>query len=102
MKLNRRIFLQLIPAAGAAALAPSVFANAGRVNETDPNALALGYKHDSTQVDKKKFPKHTPDQVCGSCGLYQGKVGSAWGACPALGGKEVAAKGWCAAWVKKA
>jgi hypothetical protein len=34
--------------------------------------------------------------------LYQGKPADAWGDCPIFPGKQVAGKGWCSAYVKKA
>ncbi|WP_374350121.1 high-potential iron-sulfur protein [Chitinimonas sp.] len=100
---TRRTFLfRLIPAAGLAVAAGSSFA-AGpeKASETDPTAAALGYKADASKVDKAKFPKYAAGQACSSCTLYQGKAGEAWGPCPALANKLVAAKGWCSAYAKK-
>jgi hypothetical protein len=73
-----------------------------KVDEADPQAVALGYKQDSTKVDAKKYPKHDASQTCATCQLFQGKAGDAAGACPLFAGKQVAAAGWCSAWVKKA
>ena len=99
---TRRIFL--LQAAVAAPLLSAVTARAqgAKVDEKDPQAVSLGYVHDTTKADAKKFPKHTKDQKCSGCALFQGKAGDAWGACPIVGNKLVAAKGWCSAWVKKA
>ena len=72
------------------------------VAETDPQAQALGYKTDTTKADSKKFPKHTSEQKCSNCALYQGKAGSPAGGCGIFAGKQVAANGWCSAWAKKA
>jgi len=99
---SRRTFIKLIPLAGlAAAIAPTVFA-ADAVSESDPQAASLGYKADTNKVDAGKFPKHTKDQKCGGCQLYQGKAGDATGPCPIFAGKVVSANGWCSAYVKKA
>ncbi len=104
MQHKRRTFL--IGAAGAAsALATSRFAFAqggAPLSESDPQAMALGYKIDATKADKAKFPKYAPGQMCSTCQLYQGKPGDAAGPCPLFQNKRVAAKGWCSAWVKKA
>ena len=81
--------------AGAAAPAP-------RVDEKDPQAVSLGYKHDATKVDKAKFPKYAPGQACANCTLFQGKPTDAWAPCPIFANKQVAGKGWCSAYVKKA
>jgi hypothetical protein len=40
--------------------------------------------------------------VCTNCALYQGKPTDPWGGCPLFAGKQVAGKGWCTAWAKKA
>jgi hypothetical protein len=99
---NRRVFMMQV-VAGTSALAAAGAATAqARLEENDPQAVALGYKHDTTKVDRAKFPKHTNDQKCTNCQLYQGKATDAWGGCPLFGAKQVAGPGWCSAWVKKA
>ena len=69
---------------------------------TGPQAVALGYRHDATKVDAKKYPTWSLERACGKCQLFQGQTTDAWGPCAAVGGKLVNAKGWCVAWVKKA
>jgi hypothetical protein len=99
---NRRVFMMQV-VAGTSALAAAGAATAQtRLEENDPQAVALGYKHDTTKVDRAKFPKHTNDQKCTNCQLFQGKATDAWGGCPLFGAKQVAGPGWCSAWVKKA
>jgi len=99
---SRRQFIQIVPVAGAALLAGrEAFAQA-KLEESDPQAKALGYAADATKVDKAKQPKYAAGQSCANCQLYQGKASDAAGGCPLFGGKQVAAKGWCSAWVKKA
>lgn len=71
------------------------------VAETDPQAISLGYKADTIKVDGKKFPKHTAEQKCSNCQLFQGKAPAA-GGCAIFPGKQVAANGWCSAYQKKA
>jgi hypothetical protein len=99
---NRRVFIMQV-VAGTSALAAAGAATAqARLEENDPQAVALGYKHDTTKVDKAKFPKHTNDQKCNNCQLYQGKATDPWGGCPLFGAKQVNGNGWCSAWAKKA
>jgi hypothetical protein len=101
---SRRTFLKSLSGAATVALAGvqiPVRAQAAKLDESDPQAVALGYKHDTTKVDKAKFPKHEAAQKCSNCQLYQGKANDAWGPCPIFGGKQVAANGWCSAYVKK-
>jgi len=87
--------------ASATGLSVGAFAQA-MVDETSPQAVALGYVADATKADVKKFPKYAAGQVCGNCALYQGKATDAAAACPLFAGKQVSVKGWCSAWVKKA
>lgn len=98
---NRRVFLMQVAACGSALAAAGAQAQAARVDEKDPQAAALGYVADTTKADLKKFPKHTKDQKCSNCALFQGKPADAWAGCPLFGTKQVAGTGWCSAWAKK-
>ena len=98
---NRRVFMMQI-AAGSALLATSAAKAQAKLDENDPQATAVGYKHDTTKVDAKKFPKHEKAQKCANCQLFQGKAADAWGGCPLFGAKQVAGNGWCSAYAKKA
>jgi hypothetical protein len=98
---NRRRFMVQIAGAGAVLGATRVHAQT-MLDEKDPQAVALGYVADTARADNKKFPKHSKDQLCSNCSLFQGKATDAAGGCPLFPGKQVAAKGWCSAWVKKA
>jgi hypothetical protein len=98
---NRRVFLMQVAAAGTAMVATGAQAQAAKVDEKDPQAVALGYVADTAKADQKKFPKHSKDQKCNNCALYQGKATDATAGCPLFGVKHVAAAGWCSAWAKK-
>ncbi len=98
---TRRTFLMQVAAAGTALAATRAHAQA-KVDEKDPQAVALGYVADTAKADTKKFPKHTKDQKCNNCALFQGKATDATGGCPLFAGKVVAGAGWCSAWAKKA
>ena len=100
MTNTRRSFLITLAASGAA-LSSTAQAQA-KIDEKDPQAAALGYVADATKTDTKKFPKYAAGQNCTNCALYQGKAADAWGGCPLFGTKQVAGKGWCSAWAKKA
>ena len=100
---SRRTFIQIIPRAGALALAARGALDAdAQVDPKDPQAAALGYVADATKADKAKFPRYAAGQACGSCQLYQGKPTDATAPCALFGGKHVSAKAWCSAYVKKA
>lgn len=100
MHAARRVFvLQAVASvlAGAALAQPA----RPRVDEDDDHAKQLGYRHDTGQVDARRFPKHTKAQRCDNCSFYQGAVGEAWAGCAFFGRKQVAAPGWCLAWQPK-
>ena len=102
MKNSRRTFMMTVAAGGAALALASRAQAAEMLDEKSPQAAALGYVADSTKADTKKYPKHTADQACHNCALFQGKATDAAGGCPLFAGKQVAGKGWCSAWAKKA
>jgi hypothetical protein len=92
MKNSRRQFM-ILSAAGACTLALNGKVQAqAMVAETDPQAKALQYVAASKVAGK----------YCNNCALYQGKADSAAGGCSLFGAKQVAGKGWCSAWAKKA
>lgn len=98
---SRRTFLLQVAAAGTALAATQAHAQA-KLDEKDPQAVGLGYVADTKKADAKKYPKHTAEQKCSNCALFQGKAGDAAGGCPLFGAKQVAGAGWCSAWAKKA
>jgi hypothetical protein len=99
MHNTRRTFLMTL-AAGGTVLGTTAQAQV-KLDEKDPQAVALGYVHDATKTDKQKYPKYAAGQACSNCALYQAKATDPWGGCPLFAGKQVAGKGWCSAWVKK-
>lgn len=100
MTRRREFIIQV--SAGSAALLAGNFAMANTmVAETDSQAVTLHYKADTTKVDAKKYPTHTPAQNCGNCALFQAKAGDKAGMCPLFAGKQVATAGWCSAYAKK-
>lgn len=99
---TRRIFLTTIPAAAFALGVGKTAAAAETLSESDPAAVALGYKADASKVDAKKWPTYASGRICASCQLYAGKATDPMAPCAVVGNKLVNAKGWCAAWAKKA
>jgi len=101
---HRRAFLISIVGTGAVLSASRAGAQAAgpKLEESDPQAVALGYKQDGSKVDPAKFPTHTPAQVCSACQFFQGKPSDAMAPCQLFAGKQVMAKGWCSGFNKKA
>ena len=104
MTQSRRAFLNIGVALWATALVPNVTVAAGppELRESEPIAIALGYKKDASTVDTTKYPKRAgatgATQFCNNCALYSaGENGL--GGCTAIPGKLVAGAGWCNAWI---
>lgn len=108
-QLTRRQFLQrggyavtFIPFIGVAARA----ADMPRLDESDPAAVALAYKHEVNDVDKEKYPRAAPadgrQPMCSNCVLFQAKADEEWAGCGIFPNKLVNARGWCSAYQPKA
>ena len=65
-------------AAGGSVVATAAIGQA-KLDEKDPQAVALGYVADASKVDTKKFPKYATGQLCSNCALYQAKATDASG-----------------------
>jgi hypothetical protein len=98
--ITRRRFVGSTLGGVAVAIIPLAARAAPHVAEDDETAVALGYRHDTRQVDAAKFPKHKPEQRCVNCSLFQGAATDEWGGCAMFGRKHVAAAGWCNVWAK--
>ncbi len=105
-ELKRRRLLKLGSLAVAAATLTSrtgsTFAQSGsRVDPGETKAQDLGYKNDAAEVDKSRFAKYEPGQMCASCQFFKGAAGDAWGPCQVFSGRQVNAKGWCVSYWQK-
>jgi hypothetical protein len=103
MSLSRRAFIEnsaiLIAAVGASS---DVWSDsAPMLSESDPTAVALGYKANASSVDSAKYPQYAAGQSCSNCVLYQGAAGDSSGPCPIFAGKALSSTGWCASYTKK-
>ncbi len=99
-----------IAVASVSTIIPVLNANAAhhemeKLDENNPAAMGLGYKHDATKVDTSKYPNRAGEagatQFCRNCNLYLEDEKAAWGGCRIFPGKLVNANGWCTAWVLK-
>jgi len=98
---RRTFMLRLVATGSMLAVAAAHAQTPGNVEESDPQAKALGYAGDTTKVDQAKYPKHDATQVCSNCQLFQGKSKDTKGPCTLFAGKLVTPNGWCSAWTKK-
>ena len=96
--ISRRALIKQGLIAGAMVPACSLLANTAALAQNtaldpnDPMAKALGYMNVSAN----------PQQLCSNCLQYTGKEGDSKGGCKIFPVKDVAAGGYCKAWVKKA
>lgn len=85
-----------------AAAAPAAAGALPLLDEKDATASALAYVADAARVDKTKSPNFVAGSLCSNCVQYKADAASEAGPCTIFPGKNVAAKGWCTAYAKKA
>jgi len=100
--VTRRVVLLVPLAAGMGS--PQAFAQSTlkKVEETEPKATAIGYKHDSARVDKARYAKHDVAQRCHNCLAFApDKPTDEWGECDLMSDRLVHRNGWCSSYKKK-
>ncbi len=97
---RRRVLKGLALGATAAAICPREARadEAVKVDVHDPQAVALGYVENASQVDTKKYPAYVAGSNCDNCLQLQGKPGNNYRPCTLFAGKLVAVSGWCSGW----
>jgi hypothetical protein len=99
---NRRVFVihaasgaavAALPALSLAQEAPKEQSNVP-VKETDAYPKSMGFRINTANVDKAKFPRHDVSQKCSECQLFSGKPGDALGPCSFFK-RPVPPDGWC-------
>lgn len=98
---TRRIFmLRTLPAGavlafqGAIVPATATASPTNAVKETDPYPKSMGYRLNTADVDKSKFPRHDVSQKCSGCQLYTADPGDATGQCSFFN-RTVVPNAWC-------
>ena len=100
--VTRRVVL-LVPLA-AGVCGPQAYAQSTlkKVEETEPKATAIGYRHDSAKVDKARYPKHDVAHRCYNCLAFApDKPADEWGECDLMSDRLVHRNGWCSSYKKK-
>ena len=106
---RRAVCKSVLTAVGTVALGPvslrALAQSEAKVDEGEAAAVALGYRHDASQVDTEAHPKRAgaqgARQFCDNCALFEGEPGDQWAPCSIFQGRKVAGKGWCNAWVSR-
>jgi hypothetical protein len=92
---SRRIFFHRVLAGSAligAAAAPARAAE--KLNPADPYARSMGYRLNTEEVDQAKYPRHTAEQHCRACQLWNGGDKD-FGNCSFFDGAITPKNGWC-------
>lgn len=102
-KIQRRVLI-LAPALSGITVAVPCTAQASlkKVEENEPKATAIGYRHDSAKVDRARYPKHDVNQQCNNCLAWApAKPADEWGECDLMSDRLVNRNGWCSSYKKK-
>lgn len=92
---ERRIFCVRLIALGSLAAGAARPAGAAKeLSPDDPYARAMGFRLDTTQVDQNRYPRHTVDQHCQFCQLWNGGDKD-FGNCSFFNGAVTPKTGWC-------
>lgn len=95
---SRRTFV-IASAAAAAGVSPAARAALKKVEENEPKAVAVGYRHDTRKVDRIRYPKHQLTQNCANCLAYApDKPTDEWGECDLMSDRLVYRDGWCSSY----
>lgn len=100
--VRRRVVLW-VPVLGSVAGMKPIWAQATlkKVEENEPKATAIGYRHDSAKVDRARYPKHNVDQRCHNCLAWApAKAADEWGECDLMSDRLVHRNGWCSSYKK--
>lgn len=102
---SRRRFLQLATASAATTAGLGGLIGAGnavaaeKLSPTDPTATALAYVE---KAETTKDPAYKKGSRCDNCMLYTAaQAADGFAPCGAVGGKLVAAGGWCKVYTPK-
>jgi hypothetical protein len=100
--LTRRSLVKNLGAAAGISLALPLklvnSAEAARLDEQDPAAVALAYVSNAATVDAKKHPEFVQGSTCENCLQLQGTAGNNYRPCSLFPGKLVSVSGWCKGW----
>lgn len=100
-KLNRRTFVaSSVLGSALALLARQARAALQKVEEGEPKAVAVGYRHDTNKVDGSRYPKHKPSQRCQNCLAFypSDDERETWGECDLMSDRLVHQDGWCSSY----
>ncbi len=95
-RITKRVFmLQVATSVGVlAAVQSTPVLAADKLVPTDPYPKSMGFKLDTNEVDQAKYPRHTTEQACRFCQLWDGGTAD-FGSCSFFDGAITPKTGWC-------
>ncbi len=98
-QVTRRVVLLVPVAAGLGHHLACAQSTLKKVEETEPKATAIGYRHDSAMVDKTRYTKHDVAHRCHNCLAFApDKPTDEWGECDLMSDRLVHRNGWCSSY----
>ena len=92
---DRRVFFFKLLSASTVLLAGTQEAGAAEhLDPTDPYARSMGFRLNTQDVDQAKYPRHTVEQHCQFCQLWNGGDQD-FGNCSFFDGAITPKNGWC-------
>jgi len=88
------LFLLKVLAAATLARTDLAARAADRLDPADPYARSLDFRLHTEEVDTAKYPKHTPEQRCQTCRLWDGGDKDL-GSCSYFDGAVTPRTAWC-------
>ncbi len=92
---SRRVFiLKVLAVNGLIGAAASPAHAADKLDPADPYARSMGFRLNTEEVDQVKYPRHTSEQHCQVCQLWNGGDKDT-GNCSFFNGAITPKTGWC-------
>jgi hypothetical protein len=92
--LRRTFFLKILAGSALIGAGATPARAAEKLSPTDAYARSMGYRLNTEEVDQAKYPRHTAEQSCQSCQLWNGGDKDL-GNCSFFDGAITPKKGWC-------
>lgn len=97
--VNAVLATAALPFAGRLLSNPAHAADLPKLPLDNPQAKALSYVETTEGLTHASFKAGS---LCRNCQFWQAGPEDEWGGCTLFPGHNVAGKGWCSAWAKKA
>lgn len=97
--INAVLAAAALPVAGRLLVQPAQAQGKPKLPLDNAQAKALNYVETTEGLS---HPSYKEGSLCNNCQFWQAGPEDEWGGCTLFPGHDVAGKGWCSAWAKKA